>query len=57
MDIGIRTLNPCSVRSIKRGVGLKNEEIHFAWAIITPQDYIYVDMDGILVSEKWLLGK
>jgi len=55
MDIGIKAINTCPVKSIKRGVGLKGEILKFAGTTITPTDYIYSDVDGVLVSADWLL--
>lgn len=51
MPVGIKALNTCPVKSIKRGVGLKNETVHFAGTTLKPGNYIYADSDGILVSE------
>ena len=55
MDIGIKAINTCPAKSIKRGVGLRNETLHFAGVMISPEHYIYADQDGILISLKKLL--
>ncbi|MEM6320334.1 MAG: ribonuclease E activity regulator RraA [Bacteroidota bacterium] len=55
MDIGIKALQTCPVRSIKRGVGLKGEVLRFAGAVLRPGQFIYGDADGLLVSENWLI--
>ena len=55
MNVGIKALNTCPVKSIKRNVGLKNETVHFAGVIIQPGQFIYADEDGILVSDRFLL--
>ena len=55
MPIGIKALNTCPVRSIKRGVGLKNEVVKFGGVTLAPDAFIYSDLDGILVSDKWLV--
>lgn len=55
MEVGIKALNTCPVKSIKRGVGLKNEIIKFAGVTMKAGDYLYADADGILVSREWLL--
>lgn len=54
MNVGIKALNTTPVKSIKRGVGLKDEVVHFAGVQLKPNDYLYADEDGIVVSEKWL---
>lgn len=57
MNIGIKAMNTCPVKSIKRGVGLKGEFLDFAGVTIQPDAYIYADSDGVLVSDKWFIFK
>jgi len=56
MEIGIKALNTCPIKSIKRGVGLTNEIVRFASGVFKPDAYIYADEDGISISDKWLLN-
>ncbi len=55
MNIGIRALNTCPVKSIKRNVGELDLTIKFASISFKPGHHVYVDEDGILTSEKNLL--
>ncbi|MEO9964261.1 MAG: ribonuclease E activity regulator RraA [Reichenbachiella sp.] len=54
MDIGIRALNTCPVKSIKRNQGESDLPVKFASTIFEPGDYLYTDEDGILVSKELL---
>ena len=55
MGIGIKALNTNPQKSIKRGVGLLNENVQFGGVGIQPGHFIYADEDGVLVSAKKLL--
>jgi len=55
MNVGIRAVNTCPVRSIKRGEGQEGLVVRFAESVIKPGNYIYADADGVVVSEEWLL--
>jgi len=55
MTVGIKALNTCPVKSIKRNTGEQNISVKFAGIIFNPGQYIYTDEDGSLISEKKLL--
>ncbi len=55
MPIGIRALNTTPVKSVKRGVGLRDEVVAFGGVRFHPGAYLYADQDGILVSEHALI--
>lgn len=55
MEIGIRALNTNPQKTIKRKTGLLNEVVNFANVDFIPNQYIYVDEDGILLSTTALL--
>ena len=55
MEVGIRALNTSPLKSIKRNKGELNIPVEFANIQFKPRDYIYVDADGIIVSEINLL--
>ncbi|VXD12448.1 ribonuclease E activity regulator RraA [Marinoscillum sp. 108] len=55
MPIGIKALNTCPVKSIKRNEGQINIPLNFAGVNFTPGQYVYSDADGIIVSEQPLL--
>ena len=55
MNIGIKAINTSPVKSIKRGVGLRDEIVQFAGVAISSAHFIYADQDGILISLKKLV--
>lgn len=57
MDIGVKALCTFPLKSVKRGVGLKDEVVRFHDVTFTPDHYIYSDEDGIIVSPVPLLGE
>ena len=56
MDIAIKALGVCPVKSIKRNVGLVGEDLIIKGTKIKPAQYVYADMDGILISDKKLIS-
>lgn len=56
MAIGVKALGTFPLKSVKRGVGLRDEVVHFHDVTFTPGHYVYSDEDGIVVSPKPLLG-
>ncbi|WP_343486840.1 ribonuclease E activity regulator RraA [Allomuricauda sp. d1] len=55
MPIGVRALNTSPIKSIKRNIGEVNVPVKFAGVIFVPHHYVYVDTDGILISDIDLL--
>ena len=55
IDIGVRALNTNPLKSIKQGAGYKNVAVTFAGVTFEPGQFVYVDEDGIIVSETALL--
>ena len=51
LDLGIRALGTMPVRSDKRGEGERDVTVRFAGATFRPGDHVYVDEDGIVVSQ------
>jgi len=54
MAIGVKALNVSPVKSMKRGEGRKNVQIHFGGKTINPGDYLYADADGIVLAREAL---
>jgi regulator of ribonuclease activity A len=52
LDIGIAALGTNPRKSKKNNEGSSNIEVHFAGVDFVPGNFIYLDMDGIVVSEK-----
>jgi regulator of ribonuclease activity A len=57
MDIGVKALGTLPLKSVKRGVGLRNEVVRFHDVAFTPGEYLYSDEDGMIVSPVPLLGE
>lgn len=55
MDLGIRALNTSPVKSNKRNIGEIDIPVEFGGVTFISKYYIYVDADGILVSEHNVL--
>ncbi len=55
MNLGIRALNTCPVKSVKRNIGEHDIVVSFAGIEFIPGNFVYIDQDGILVSKKRLL--
>lgn len=55
IDIGVRAIGTCPRKSKKQGKGETNVALFFAGVKISPGDYIFVDEDGIVVTERKLL--
>jgi regulator of ribonuclease activity A len=52
LPIGIRALNTHPLKSGKKGTGQENLPVTFAGVTFRPGDYLYADLDGMLVSSK-----
>ncbi|WP_199269593.1 ribonuclease E activity regulator RraA [Formosa sp. L2A11] len=55
MNIGIRALNTSPFKSIKQDQGEICISVKFGGVTFNPNQYIYVDLDGIIVSELNLI--
>ncbi len=55
-DIGIRALGACPRKSEKRGEGDSDIELQFAGAEFRPGEFVYCDLDGVIVAPTDLLG-
>ncbi len=53
-NIGVRTLAVMPLRSVKKGGGERDLRIVIAGIQINPGDWIYADMDGVLVAKQSL---
>ncbi|MEY2632635.1 MAG: hypothetical protein RIR00_1289 [Pseudomonadota bacterium] len=52
IDIGVRALNTHPQKSIKKGIGDRNLVITFGGVSFKPDEWLYADEDGVLVSSK-----
>lgn len=54
-DLGVKALGTCPVKTEKLGVGQRDIPLHLGGVDIVPDDYIYADNNGVLVSKTALL--
>ena len=55
MNVGVYALGTSPKKSIKQGRGDKELHVTFAGVTFVPGQYVYVDADGVVVSEHSLL--
>lgn len=55
MEIGVKAIHTNPTRSVKRFPGVKQVEVNFANVFFVPNDYVYSDEDGIILSKTPLL--
>ena len=49
MDIGIKALGTCPMRTLKRGEGLRDAPVAFGGVVFVPGDILHADPDGLAV--------
>lgn len=54
-DVGIFALATIPRRSARKGVGEKDVAVTVAGVIVHPNDWIYADVDGVLISNEKLV--
>ncbi|MGL5813747.1 MAG: putative 4-hydroxy-4-methyl-2-oxoglutarate aldolase [Aeromonas sp.] len=55
LALGVKALAACPVKTEKRGLGEIDATVSFAGVTITPGDYVYADLNGVLVSASRLI--
>lgn len=55
MNIGIKALNTNPMKSGKKNSGAANVEVEFAGLRFNPNEYVYCDEDGIVISKNELI--
>jgi len=50
LPLGIKALNTYPLKSLKRGLGDKNIPVRFGEVTFIPGEWLYADLDGIVVS-------
>ena len=50
MALGVKALSTCPMKTEKRGLGDVDVPVTFAGVTISPGDYLYADINGILVA-------
>ena len=54
IEIGVFALSTIPVKSVKKDMGDTNIEVSFMDTRFNPGDYIYADLDGIIISKREL---
>lgn len=49
-DVGVAALTTCPRRAQRLGAGERDVPVQFPGALVRPGDWIYADLDGVLVS-------
>lgn len=52
LDLGVRALNTHPLKSVKKGIGERDLSVSFGGVTFKPDEWVYVDADGIVVSES-----
>lgn len=52
--VGVKALAAHPLKSNKRGLGDRDMAVHFAGVTFTPGEYLYADLDGIVISQSAL---
>ncbi len=55
LDLGIKALNAIPLKTEKRGEGQENIAVRFGGASFKPGDYLYADLNGIIVAKRSLV--
>lgn len=54
MNLGVKALTACPVKTEKRGLGDKGVNVQFGGVSIAEGNYIYADLNGVVVAEEAL---
>ena len=54
ISLGVQAICPNPMKSIKRQVGLRDVEVSFGGVSFIPDQYVYADDNGVIVSEDEL---
>lgn len=52
--IGVKAIATNPRKSVKKGEGERDVTLRFAEVVITPGDYLYADIDGVVLADKQL---
>ncbi|WP_349921527.1 putative 4-hydroxy-4-methyl-2-oxoglutarate aldolase [Aeromonas veronii] len=55
LSLGVKALAACPVKTEKRGLGELDATVSFAGVTISPGNYVYADLNGVLVSASRLI--
>jgi regulator of ribonuclease activity A len=52
IDIGVRSLGVCPVKTDKKGLGDRDKPLSLREVLVEPGDWLYADRNGVLVSKQ-----
>ena len=52
MPVGVKAIATHPLKSSKRDPGARDVPVSFAGVTVTPGDWVYADMDGVIVGGK-----
>lgn len=52
LDLGVKAITACPVKTDKRGLGDEGVTLHFAGVEIANGDYVYADLNGVVVAKE-----
>ena len=55
LELGVKAITACPVKTEKRGLGDAGIDLQFAGVSIAEGDYIYADLNGVVVAKEPLL--
>jgi len=55
LELGVKAIAACPVKTEKRGLGDAGIDLQFAGVSIAEGDYIYADLNGVVVAKEALL--
>ena len=55
MDIGVKALATIPRKTVKKNQGSRDVVVEFGGVIFRPGEYLYADMDGVVVSRTKLV--
>ena len=55
IDLGIQAINTNPLKSIKRGVGIRDEIVHIGGVNFVPGEFVYADSNGVIASASSLV--
>ena len=55
ISLGVQAISPNPMKSVKRQVGLRDVEVSFGGVSFIPDQYVYADDNGVIVSKDELV--
>jgi regulator of ribonuclease activity A len=56
LDLGVKALGTCPMKTDKRGEGLRDVPVEFGGVLIRPGDWLAADEDGVVLADRVLVA-